>query len=167
MIILGVDPGIGRVGWSFVEEISGTQKLLDYGCLETDPKHSDEMRLIHIHDFFTGLLDKVTPDVAAIESLFFASNAKTAFSVGQARGVIVLTISQLHIPITSYTPLQVKQTVSGYGRAEKKQMQLMVQSIFKMDKIIKPDDAADAVAIALTHAFSYKLTKRLENRNRN
>jgi crossover junction endodeoxyribonuclease RuvC len=161
MIILGIDPGIGRIGWGFVQQLTGKQKLIDYGCFETDSKLSQEERLALIHQFFIDLITKNKPDAIAIEQLFFATNAKTAFSVGQARGVIVLACSSFGIPLTSYTPLQVKLAISGYGKADKNQVQQMVKSLLRLSNIPKPDDAADALAIALTHAFSYKLRTQL------
>lgn len=157
MRILGIDPGIGRIGWGIIDHTSGKQNLVDYGCLETDSKLAHDLRLKLIQEFFEQVIKNQKPDVVAVEELFFAANAKTAFVVGQARGVIVLTISKTNTPQTSYTPLQVKMAITGYGRAEKKQIQNMVKTLLHLKQTPKPDDAADALAIALTHAFSYKL----------
>lgn len=157
MIIIGIDPGIGRIGWGVILDEKGKQKLLDYGCLETSSKLKEEHRLIQIEQFFSELLEKYQPQVVAIEQLFFAANVKTAFAVGQARGVLVLTVTKNQTPLTSYTPLQVKLAISGYGKADKRQIQIMVKTLLNLPQIPKPDDAADALAIALTHAFSYKL----------
>jgi crossover junction endodeoxyribonuclease RuvC len=161
MKILGIDPGIGRVGWGIIEDIGGKQRMIDVGCMETPSNHAPETRLEAIHDFFRKLITDYKPDQVSIEQLFFATNARTAFSVGQARGVIVLAVSECGVPMTSYTPLQVKLTVTGYGQADKKQIQMMVKSLLKLKEVPKPDDAADALAIALTHAFSYKLKEKV------
>lgn len=159
MVILGIDPGIGRIGWGVINVNGGKQSLVDFGCLETDAKISEEKRLIMVHDFIKELVKKYNPEIVAVESLFFAANTKTAFSVGQARGVILLTVSQQGIPLFSYTPLQVKLSISGYGRADKNQIQQMVKSLLNLKQTPKPDDAADGLAIALTHAFNYKLAQ--------
>ncbi|OGE32084.1 crossover junction endodeoxyribonuclease RuvC [Candidatus Daviesbacteria bacterium RIFCSPHIGHO2_01_FULL_44_29] len=161
MIILGIDPGISRIGWGLVEELKGRLSPIKYGCLETSPKHSEESRLLEIHIFFSKLIAEFNPDIVSLEQLFFAANTKTAFSVGQARGVLILTMTQKKIPIQSFTPLQVKLAICGYGRAEKKQIQQMVKALLNLTTIPEPDDAADALAIALTFAFSYKLDKKL------
>lgn len=161
MIIIGIDPGIGRIGWGVIEDTRGKQKLIDYGCFETSSKLPEEQRLVKIEHFFKILLEKHQPQVVAIEQLFFAANVKTAFAVGQARGVLVLTITKAHLPLKSYTPLQVKLAISGYGKADKRQIQIMVKTLLNLNLIPKPDDAADALAIALTHAFSYKLQDRV------
>lgn len=159
MIILGIDPGIGRVGWGVIKDESGRQKDIDHGCFETSSKMDLEERLSNIYDFITQLIEKFTPEVLAIEQLYFAANSKTALIVGQARGVILLAASKSNLPTASYTPLQVKQALTGYGRADKNQIQSMVGSILHLPKKITQDDAADALAIAITHAFSYKIRK--------
>ena len=161
MIILGIDPGIGRVGWGLIEEKNLKQNLIAVGCLETDSKLPEEKRLQKIRTFLTEMIKKYRPDVVATESLFFATNAKTAITVGQARGVILLTIADQNIPAFSYTPLQVKLSVTGFGKADKNQIQQMVKSLLKLPQIPKPDDAADALAIALTHAFNYKVKNKI------
>jgi crossover junction endodeoxyribonuclease RuvC len=162
MTIMGIDPGIGRVGWGIISENKFKQQLIEVGCLETDPKLTEEKRLKQVHAFIRELIQKYNPDVVAVESLFFATNAKTAISVGQARGVILLAIADENLPLFSYTPLQVKQSISGYGKADKNQVQQMVKSLLKLPQIPKPDDAADALAIALTHAFNYKVRNELK-----
>ncbi len=161
MVIIGIDPGIGRMGWGVIREENGAQSMTDCGCFETDAKLAEEKRLEKIHDFIKELVNKYSPDVVAVESLFFAANSKTAFSVGQARGVILLTISQAEVKLVSYTPLQVKLSISGYGKADKNQVQQMVKSLLKLKQIPKPDDAADALAIALTYAYSYKVNNKI------
>jgi crossover junction endodeoxyribonuclease RuvC len=157
MIIAGIDPGIGRVGWGIIQEAKGKLKTIDFGCFETLTQTKTEQRLLQINQFLNQLFKKYRPGLLAIEELFFAANVKTAIMVGQARGAILLSAAQAKIPIYSYTPLQVKQALTGYGRAEKKQIQAMVKAILNLSCPPKPDDAADALAIAITHAFSYKL----------
>ncbi len=159
MVILGIDPGIGRVGWGIIRDDSGKHQIITYGCFETSSKMEETERLSQINTFISDLVHQYQPDAIAIEQLFFAANVRTAMSVGQARGVIVMAASTTGVPLTSYTPLQVKQAISGYGKADKKQIQMMVKTLLKLPTIPQPDDAADALAIALTHAFSYKLKK--------
>jgi len=153
MKILGIDPGTGRVGWGVVLKENGVESMVDCGCFETKANSPLPERLGKIYDFLTKLIKEHKPDAFACESLFFATNAKTAFDVGAARGVILLTAEQSHLPIFQYTPLQVKSSLTGYGKAEKHQIQFMVTKILHLKETPKPDDAADAVAIALTHLF--------------
>ncbi|MBI5619330.1 crossover junction endodeoxyribonuclease RuvC [Candidatus Gottesmanbacteria bacterium] len=162
MIIFGIDPGIARVGWAVIQDDKGKQKALAYGCITTEQSALPENRLLSIHQMLCNLFKKYSPDCASIEDLFFATNAKTAMSVGQARGVILLTAAACGIPVVSYTPLAVKRTITGNGKAEKMQVQRMVTRILRLSQIPKPDDAADALALALTHAFSYKLRRSLQ-----
>lgn len=159
MIILGVDPGIGRTGWGIIVDESGKQMALDFGCFETPPSEILDERLAKIHDFIFEQIKKFQPSVLAVEQLYFAANSKTALVVGQARGVILLAAAQAHVPTFSYTPLQVKQAITGYGRADKKQIKQMVGAILHLSAHIVSDDTADALAIAITHAFSHKLRK--------
>jgi crossover junction endodeoxyribonuclease RuvC len=156
MRILGIDPGIGRVGWGFLEKNGNKIMPLVYDCFETQVNGDKPKRLQAIFEFMTEILEKYNPDALAIEDLFFNTNAKTALSVGEARGVVLLTAAQKEIPISVYTPLQVKIAVTGYGRAEKSQVGHMVKTLLKLPTIPKPDDTADALAIALTHAFTIK-----------
>jgi len=160
MKIIGIDPGFGRMGWGIIESKSGKITHLDNGCLETDRKILFENRLKLIYEFVTGLIQKYQPDIVSVEELYFAANSKTAIEVAQARGVILLAASKLDIPISSYTPLQVKLAITGYGKADKRQIQIMVKSLLSLKSILKGDDAADALAVALTSAFSYKLQRR-------
>lgn len=153
MKVLGIDPGTGRMGWGIVSHQKGTDNLETCGCFETKANTELPIRLEKIYSFLQELIQKHQPDAMAVESLFFATNAKTAFDVGAARGVILLAAQQAHLPITQYTPLQVKSSIVGYGQADKKQIQFMVTKILHLKEAPKPDDAADAVAIALTHAF--------------
>jgi len=159
MKILGIDPGIGRCGWAVIEFEASKAKALGFGCIETSPKKEISKRLEEVYDEILGIIQKYSPDALSIEELFFNTNAKTAFVVGQARGVILLAASKKNLEIAIYTPLQVKMAITGYGRAEKDQIGKMVKTIFNLKEIPKPDDTADALAIALTHAFSAKLAK--------
>lgn len=160
MIILGIDPGIAKVGWGVISEEKGKQSAINYGCFETSASLELVLRLSKVHQFISGLIKKYQPDVLAVEQLFFGANSKTALTVGQSRGVIILTAAQNNIQTVSYTPLQVKMALTGYGRADKNQIQKLVCAILKLKPITK-DDTADALAVALTHAFSYKLHSKL------
>jgi len=157
MKIIGIDPGTARVGWGIIDSNGGIEVVRAYGCLETDKKIPDEERLLKIFNGLQKLINQYKIEILACEDLFFATNAKTAISVGQARGVILLTAALSKIPVYSYTPMVVKQAICGTGSAEKKQVQYMVKAILKLQDIPKPDDAADALAIALTHVYSYKI----------
>jgi crossover junction endodeoxyribonuclease RuvC len=156
MIILGIDPGVGRLGWGIVQVDGSRFKPQNFGCIETD-KGLLEKRIQTVYEEVSKLIKEYQPDVVSIEDLFFTNNAKTAFMVGQARGVVLLAASQAGLPISVYTPQQVKLAVTGYGKADKKQVGEMVKVLLKLKTVPKLDDTADALAIALTHAFSYKL----------
>lgn len=159
MKILGIDPGIGRVGWGVIEVQSSKFKVQSYGCIETEAKMPIEERLRELYEEISRIITEEKPNAFVIEELFFNTNAKTALIVGQARGVLILAGSKNKLPVVEYTPLQVKIALTGYGRAEKSQVGQMVKTILQLDKIPKPDDVADALAIAITHAFSYKTNK--------
>jgi crossover junction endodeoxyribonuclease RuvC len=158
MKILGIDPGTATTGWAVVEEKNKNAKLIACGCVNTSKFHSDEERLVEIGRDIASLIKKYKPNEAAIEDLFFFSNQKTAITVAQARGVVLYELKKNKLAIAHYTPLQVKQALTGYGRAEKKQIQLMVKNILKLKCAPEPDDAADAVAIAICHLNS-RVTK--------
>ncbi|HZE87087.1 MAG TPA: crossover junction endodeoxyribonuclease RuvC [Methylomirabilota bacterium] len=160
MRILGIDPGIGRTGWGVIETQNSKLKAQKFGCIETSQDDALEQRLQTLYDTILQIIKEEQPDEVAIEDLFFNTNAKTALVVGQARGVVLLAIAQNNLSLGVYTPLQVKIAVTGYGRADKNQVGQMVKTIFKLESVPKPDDTADALAIALTHAFSQKM-KRL------
>lgn len=157
MRILGVDPGIARTGWGLIEVQSAKCKAQSFGCVETSASLTAEQRLKRIYDSVEVIIKRYNPDVLAVEELFFNTNTKTAFIVGQARGVVLLVAAQNNIPIAVYTPLQVKIAVTGYGRADKNQIGQMVKTILKLKSIPKPDDVTDALAVALTHAFSSRM----------
>lgn len=154
MKILGIDPGIGRMGWGLVQIIGKRHQALDFGCLETDAKQSVQDRLYTIYIFLSKLIKKEKPDAIAVEELFFGTNAKTALVVGHARGVVLLVAAQNNIEVFEYTPLQVKIALTGYGRAEKDQIGKMVKILLKLPEVPRPDDTADALAVAYTRAVS-------------
>jgi crossover junction endodeoxyribonuclease RuvC len=157
MRILGIDPGIGRTGWGIIEKNNNSSvKAVKFGCFQTQAKEQIPNRLKYIFSFLTQLIEEYRPDSLAIEELFFNTNAKTALIVGQARGVVILTAALRGIPVSIYTPLQVKIAITGYGRAEKSQIGQMVKVLLKLPSIPAPDDTADALAIALTHAFTVR-----------
>jgi crossover junction endodeoxyribonuclease RuvC len=151
---MGIDPGIAIVGFGVLEQKGNQLKPVEYGSIQTEAGLSTATRLKQIYDACTKLFAEHRPDVVAIEKLFFNRNVTTAFTVGQARGVMMLAAEEANIPITEYTPLQVKMAVVGYGQAEKKQVQEMVKMLLGLPKVPKPDDVADALAIAICEAHS-------------
>jgi len=157
MRVLGIDPGIARTGWAILDEKNGKIEALAFNCFETKSTEKTEVRLEKIHKQIQSLIKKYSPEVIAIEELFFNTNAKTAFVVGQARGVVLLACAQKKIQSFCYTPLQVKLAVSGFGRAEKDQVAKMVMAILRLKEIPKLDDTSDAMAVGLTHLFSRKI----------
>lgn len=154
--ILGIDPGIGRMGWAILTVKDKKLMSEDYGCIETEPKSDIPGRLYALYDEVCRIIDEYHPEILAIEDLFFAKNVTTAFSVGQARGVVLLAASQKSMQVAVYTPSQVKLAVTGYGKADKKQVGQMVKLQLHLPEVPKPDDTADALAVALTHAVSKK-----------
>jgi crossover junction endodeoxyribonuclease RuvC len=158
MKILGIDPGIARTGWGIIEEQKGKFSTEAYGCIETEAGIQTPQRLLILHEAIMTLLENHKPDALVVEELFFNKNTTTAFIVGQARGVILLAGAEYDIPSFTYTPLQVKLAVTGYGKAEKSQVGQMIKMILHLETIPKPDDVADALAVGLTHALSHKVT---------
>lgn len=154
MIILAVDPGIASTGWAVVSYRGGRFKTLGHGCIRTKTDLSRPLRLRQIHDELSKLVKHYQPDEMVVEQLFFNTNVRTAMAVGQAGGVILLVAAKSKMPVTEYTPLQVKQAVVGYGRAQKQQVQEMVKTLLVLKEIPKPDDAADALALAICHGHS-------------
>lgn len=152
--ILGIDPGIATLGFGIVDRCRGKESYLNCGVITTPADLCLSERLLQIYDDLNRLIEAFRPDAVAIEELFFNTNAKTAISVAQGRGVAVLAFRQASLPVYEYTPLQVKQAVVGYGRAEKKQVMEMVRRLLSLKAYPKPDDAADALAIALCHSRS-------------
>lgn len=161
---MGIDPGFGRLGFGVVEQ-GGVNNwtAIAYGCIETSPKKKFVERLKEIRDEVEAVIQKYQPTRMAVEELFFFNNAKTAMDVGQARGVVLLLGIQHDLPIDEFTPLQVKQGLTGYGRAEKDQMQKVVAMVLGIKGKIKSDDAADALAIAITAGQSLWLNKLKNN----
>ena len=155
--VLGVDPGTAIVGWAILDEVGGQVSAIAYGHITTSPENSTAERLFEVVKDLEQIIEKYKPQEAAVEDLFFFKNVKTVMKVSQARGSILLTLERFCVNIFEYTPLQVKQALTGYGRAEKKQIQLMVKNILKLKDIPKPDDTADAIAIALCHLNSRKM----------
>ena len=158
MIILGIDPGTATTGYGVIstkKDKNEKPKVIDFGCIITTPAHSPAERLKIIHEQVNILIEKHAPDIMAVEALYFFKNLKTAMPVSQAKGVILLSAAKKNIPILEFTPLQVKRTVVGYGKAEKKQIGRAVQLLFKLDEIPKPDDAADALGIAYLASLQY------------
>lgn len=154
MVIFGIDPGIAIVGYGVIKYTGNKFSVLDFGAVQTSNKYSFPHRLKIVYDEISVLLDKYKPDALAIEELFFNKNVKTAITIGQARGAQILAAVNKGIEVYEYTPLQVKQGVVGYGRADKKQIQEMVKILLNLPKVPKPDDVADALAVAICHAHS-------------
>jgi crossover junction endodeoxyribonuclease RuvC len=155
-LILGIDPGLATTGYAFIQETNPNLIVVDYGTIKTSAKIEFSQRLKIIHEDLTKLIKKFKPNTIVVENIYFAKNAKTALQVGQARGVILLTAILNKLPLHEFTPLQVKQAVCGYGKADKCQIQNMVKNILKLKELPKPDDAADALAIALTYLQAKK-----------
>ncbi len=160
--ILGIDPGIALTGYGLVGLARGKAEARVYGTIRTDGGETMDRRLFSLFSQLEELLDRHQPDQVAVEQLFFNKNARSALTVGQARGVALVACAHRHKPVAEYTPLQVKQAVAGYGRASKSQIQEMVRCLLRLDETPRPADAADALAVALCHAFSYPLLTRLE-----
>jgi crossover junction endodeoxyribonuclease RuvC len=153
MIVLGIDPGTARLGYGIIEA-SGEPRLMAYGVAETHQRDSMPQRLNQLHETVCQLIARYIPDVLAMEQLFFARNVTTAIAVGQARGVVLLAAAQANIPVREYSPSEVKHSIVGYGKADKSQVQEMVRIILGMDAPPSPDDAADALAIAICEAHT-------------
>ena len=154
MRILGIDPGVAIVGFGVVDSEGGTQRMVQYGAINTPANTPLAARLVQIEQDLTELLQQFKPDEVAIEELFFSKNITTGIAVAHARGVILSTVEKAEIPLYEYTPMQVKQAVVGYGLAEKNQVMDMTKRLLKLRSIPKPDDAADALAIAICHGRS-------------
>lgn len=149
LTILGIDPGLADTGYGLLAQKKGALTLLAYGSIKTPKNLGLPLRLKILGQELEKIIKKYQPSKAAVEELFFCNNAKTALAVGQARGVVLLTLIKNNLPISEFTPLQVKQGVTGYGQADKKQVQQMIKIILKLKDIPKPDDAADALAVAI------------------
>ena len=165
-IILGIDPGYGLTGFGVIQVEGSKMKCLDYGVIRIGQEDEFIQRLKFLSKDLKSIIKKYQPDLVAVEEIFFFKNVKTALKVGQARGVILLTAVEAGKEVIEFTPLQIKQAITGYGRAEKGQMQEMVKALLNLKQIPKPDDAADALAAAICAANSYKLnagSKKLIN----
>lgn len=160
MIILGIDPGIAIMGYGIIEFKENKIKVIENGVVTTSSKEKTGKRLELLYDNLNDIIKEFKPDEFSIEELFFNSNVKTAITVGHARGVQVLCAQKQGLPIYEYTPLQIKQAITGYGRAPKSQMMLTVTKLLNLKEIPKPDDAADALAVALTHVLSQRFKER-------
>lgn len=156
MRILGIDPGTGILGFGVIDVAKGKATLVDAGVIRTPVHEDDAIRLQTIFDELTEIISDTKPQQMSVEKLFFAKNVTTAMTVAQARGVVLLCGKQAGLEIFEYTPMQIKQSVTGYGKAEKKQIQEMVRVILGLKEIPKPDDAADALAAALTHSMNIR-----------
>lgn len=162
MIVLGIDPGTATTGYGVVTDRDSQPIMVAYGAILTPSDQALPDRLITIHTEMLRLIDQYQPEQAAVEQLFFNKNVRTALAVGHARGVVLLALAERQVPIFEYTPLEVKQAVTGNGRADKKQIQEMIKILLELDKIPKPDDAADALAIAVCHFHSARYTTLME-----
>jgi crossover junction endodeoxyribonuclease RuvC len=162
VIVLGIDPGVANTGYGIVAHDRGRLVALDGGVIETTAGTDAGVRLAHIHARTSELLEAYRPDAVAIEDLYFGTNAHSAFAVGQARGVVILAAGQRGIRCSSYTPQQVKSAVCGSGRADKGQVQRMVQTLLTLPELPRPDHAADALAVAICHANGARLQAALE-----
>jgi crossover junction endodeoxyribonuclease RuvC len=162
VIVLGIDPGVANTGYGVVAHHQGRLVALDGGVIETEPVLEAGARLAEIHERVGALLDEYAPDAVAVEDLYFGANARSAFAVGQARGVVVLAAGQRGIRCSSYTPQQVKSAVCGSGRAAKDQVQRMVQTLLALGELPRPDHAADALAVAICHANGAPMAAALE-----
>ena len=156
MRILGIDPGTGILGFGVIDVVKGQPVLVDAGVIRTPVHEDDAVRLLTIYDELSEVIKLTKPTVMSVERLFFARNVTTAMTVSQARGVVLLCGMQAGMTIAEYTPMQIKQALTGYGKAEKKQIQEMVRVILQLKEIPKPDDAADALAAAITHSMTVR-----------
>ena len=162
VIVLGIDPGVANTGYGVVAHQRGRLVALDGGVIETAPGRDAGSRLTAIHERVGALMDDYRPDSVAVEDLYFGANARSAFAVGQARGVVVLAAGQRGVPCASYTPQQIKAAVCGSGRAAKDQVQRMVQTLLMLQDLPRPDHAADALAVAICHAQGAPMAAALE-----
>ena len=156
MRIIGIDPGTGILGFGVIDVIKGQPICVDAGVIRTPVHEDDAVRLLTIYDELTSIISETRPTIMSVERLFFARNVTTAMTVSQARGVVLLCGKQAGMTIAEYTPMQIKQALTGYGKAEKKQIQEMVRAILNLKEVPKPDDAADALAATITHSMTMR-----------
>ena len=162
MIVLGIDPGTATTGYGLIAKDNNSINVLDFGVITTTPKEESHHRLRKIHERLNDLIKEFSPTEMAVEQLFFNTNITTAITVGQARGVALLAAARFELSLGEYTPLQVKQAITGYGAARKNQVQQMVKTVLGLDEIPRPDDAADALAIAVCHVNSAGLLSKIK-----
>lgn len=159
MIVLGIDPGLATTGYGVINSQNGKLEVINYGCILTKSSLPLSTRLLTIYEETKKLIITYKPDAIIIEEIFFCKNVKTGLQIGHVRGVIILAAIEANIELAEYTPLQIKQALTGFGRADKKQIQEMVKILLNLKVIPKPDDAADALAVAICHIYSSKLKK--------
>jgi len=164
MKVLGIDPGVATIGYGIVKNQGKYLKMIDYGCIITDHQDDFHHRLGDIYKEIRGLVRVYKPDVVACEEIFFYKNTKTALNVGHARGVIMLALGKMKVEIVEYTPLHVKQIITGYGRAGKGEVQERIKKLLKLKELPRPDDAADALAIAVCHLCARGKVRRARRR---
>jgi crossover junction endodeoxyribonuclease RuvC len=163
VLVLGIDPGLATTGYGLVQEIGSSLQAVAYGVITTPSEHGLPKRLQQIYQELSDLIQQHRPDEGAVEELFFSRNVRTAMSVGQARGVALLAMADANLNVTDYTPRTIKQAVSGFGGAEKIQMQRTVKLLLGLDDLPRPDDAADALAVAICHLHSARLNQAIRN----
>lgn len=163
MLTLGIDPGTAIMGYGLVRETDEGLELVEYGALRSAPQQSLAERLKYLYEELRLVIQRTRPDTVAVEELFFSQNARTALTVGHARGVAILAAANAGIPVAEYTPLQVKQAIVGYGRATKDQVQQMVRMLLHLDSVPQPDDAADAIAVAISHIHFSAMARTIAN----
>ncbi|MFC4769675.1 crossover junction endodeoxyribonuclease RuvC [Effusibacillus consociatus] len=163
MRILGIDPGYGRTGYGVVETTGNRIRPLEFGLIETSSKLSMEKRLLQIYDALCEIIDRRKPDSLAIEELFFSKNVTTGIGVSQARGIVLLVAAQMGLTVAEYKPIQIKQSITGYGKAEKQQIQEMVRMFLGLQDVPKPDDVADALAVAVAHAHTAPFYSKIKS----
>lgn len=163
MLVLGIDPGTATTGYGLVHETAdGGFAVVDYGVILTPAGMPSEKRLLLLYQRLTEIILLHRPESGAVEKLFFSRNVTTAIAVGQARGVVMLSFAQHEMPVAEYTPMEVKQAITGYGGADKRQIQMMVQAMLDLPELPQPDDAADALAVAMCHLQSYRLRSLMD-----
>mgnify|MGYP006308343719 CR=1 FL=1 len=163
MLVLGIDPGLAITGYGLVRKDGGGLQAIAYGVVRTPGKRPLAERLQKLYRELVTLIEKYQPDESAVEKLFFSRNVRTAMQVGQARGVALLALAEAGLEVVEYTPLTIKEATTGFGNADKSQMQNMVKMLLSLDEIPRPDDAADALAVAICHLHSVRLNRALRN----
>jgi crossover junction endodeoxyribonuclease RuvC len=163
VLVIGIDPGTATTGFGLVRDTTQGLEVIDYGAILTPADLPQSQRLALLFEELKKILVLHRPDGAAVEKLFFSRNVTTAITVGQARGVVLLSLAQAGLPVGEYTPMEIKQAVAGYGGADKNQVQQMVRALLNLERVPKPDDAADALAVAICHLHSHRLNQFLDS----